>query len=186
MTGLHFDGRKDSTYVTQGCAATAEEHVVVIAKPGNRYITHFTPESGRALHLLNELHSVNLQFRGQVKVLRCDGTAVNTGTSGGVCRLFELVTETPVHWFVCQLHGNELNLRHLLATLDGTTTGPKSFSGPIGKACAGQVWERDVLEFEPILGHVPDLLYLLASGVQSGSIQSTVARRRIGPLNHAR
>ena len=30
-------------------------------------------------------------------LLSCDGTAVNTGTKGGVCRLFELVTESPVH-----------------------------------------------------------------------------------------
>ena len=27
----------------------------------------------------------------------CDGTAVNTGTKGSVCWLFELVTESPVH-----------------------------------------------------------------------------------------
>ena len=59
------------------------------------------PEAGRALHLLNKLQSVSLQFGGEVKVRACDGTAgnVNTwpGTSGGVCRLFELVIEPVSH-----------------------------------------------------------------------------------------
>ena len=173
---------------------------MVIAEPGSRYVTHFTPESGRALHLLNELHSVSLQFDSNIRVLGCDGAATNTGTTGGVCRLFELVTESPVHWFICQLHGNELNLRHLLLDLDGTAAGPRSFSGPIGKACAGDVWDSAVVNFTPVSGHTPDLpaevlqqlstdqqlLYLLASGVQSGSIWTGTDRRRIGPLNHAR
>ena len=112
----------------------------------------------------------------------CDGTTVNTGTKGGMCWLFELVTESHVQKFICQLHGNELNLRCLLLlNLNGTTTGPKYFSGPIGKTCAGEVWERDVVEFEtqgvvcrgtcPIcrlivqqLSMDQQLLYLLASG----------------------
>ena len=151
-------------------------------------MTHFTPDSGRALDLLNELHSVSLQFDGDIRVLGCDGTAVNTGTTGGMCRLFELVTGAPEHWFICQLHGNESNLRHLLLKLDGTTSGPRSFSGPIGKACAGDVWERDVVAFESAPGSTPDLpaevvqqrsidqqlLYQLASAVQNGSVDTSM------------
>ncbi|XP_043238696.1 uncharacterized protein LOC122390101 [Amphibalanus amphitrite] len=130
----------------------------------------------------------------------CDGTAVNTGTTGGVCRLFELVTGSPVHWFICQLHGNELNLRSLVTTLGGTASGPRSFTGPIGRFCAGDVWEADVVAYEPVPGNTPDLpaaviqelstdqqlLYLLAAAVQSGSVDNKTAGRRIGPLNHAR
>ena len=200
LTSLYFDGRKDRTFTEHRKANTIEEHVVVISEPGGSYVTHFTPESGRALHLLNELYSVSQQFGGEIKVLGCDGTAVNTGTTGGVCRLFELVTGSPVHWFICQLHGNELNLRHLFQSLDGTTSGPRSFSGPIGRTCAGDVWESEVVAFEPVPGHVPDLppdvvhqlstdqqlLHQLASAVQSGSVDPATARRRIGPLNHAR
>ena len=85
-------------------ATEIEEHVVVLTEPGERYVAHFTPQSGKALDLLNELYSTHLQFGGRVKVLGCDGTAVNTGTAGGLCRLFELVAGAPVHWFVCQLH----------------------------------------------------------------------------------
>jgi hypothetical protein len=36
---------------------------------------------------------------------------------------------------VCQLHENELLLLHLLHNLDGSTAGPRAFTGPIiGKA----------------------------------------------------
>ena len=110
------------------------------------------------------------------------------------------MTGSPVHWFICQLHGNELNLRSLVTTLDGTTTGPRSFTGPIGRLCAGDVWQADVVAYEPVPGNTPDLpaaviqelstdqqlLYLLAAAVQSGSVDNKTAGRRIGPLNHAR
>ena len=199
LRSLYFDGRKDRT-----CAGSSvtevEEHVVVLSEPGNVYLTHFTPSSGRALDLLNELYSISVMFGDTVKVLGCDGAAVNTGVKGGVCRLFELVTGMPVHWFVCQLHSNELNLRQLLCALDGTTSGPRSFSGPIGSSCAADVWTLEVVSFQPVPGQVEELpeelirslshdqeiLLRLSLAVQSGSIPVTTACRRIGPLNHAR
>ena len=163
-------------------------------------MTHFTPQSGKAIDLLNELYLISVQFGGCVKVLGCDGTAVNTGTTGGVCRLFEIVSGSSVHWFICQLHANELNLRHVLIALDGTTSGPRSFTGPIGKQCASDVWEREVVAFAAVPGCVEELpdavvrqlshdqehLYHLARAVQSGAIPDRTASRRIGPLNHAR
>ena len=41
--------------------------------------------------------------------------------------MIELKLNKPVHHFICQLHANELPLRHLVEKLDGKT------SGPIGK-----------------------------------------------------
>ena len=35
---------------------------------------------------------------------------------------------------MCQLHANELPLRHLMIHLDGKTSGPQQFTGPIGRA----------------------------------------------------
>lgn len=200
LTSLYFDGRKDRTCVDYSSATEVEEHVVVLAEPGSSYITHFTPRSGRAADLLRELYAVTVQFGGTVKVLGCDGTAVNTGTSGGVCRLFEIVTQSAVHWMVCQLHSNELNLRHLFMRLDGATSGPRSFSGPLGKACARDVSTREVVVFDAVPGHTDiiadnvlqqlsrdqEYLYLMTIAVQSGHVSERLARRRIGPLNHAR
>ncbi|XP_043230069.1 uncharacterized protein LOC122385687 [Amphibalanus amphitrite] len=200
VESLYFDGRKDKTCTDCSAATDIQEHVVVLSEPGNLYLTHFTPQSGSAIHMVNELYTIAVAFGEHVKALGCDGTAVNIGTSGGVCRLFELATNKPVHWFVCMLHGNELNLRHVFKTLDGTTSGPRTFNGAIGTSCAEDVWRREVAPFQPVPGHVPEmtaelvatlshdqqLLYRLALAVQTGDMSDSVARQRIGPLNHAR
>ena len=105
-----------------------------------------------------------------------------------------------MHWYICQLHVNELNLREVYVKLDGTTTDSKSFSGPIGKMVAGAVETAPVVDFNPVpggvesadsdvllqLSHGQSLLYQLAVGVQSGHVPASVANRKIGPLNHAR
>ena len=51
----------------------------------------------------------------------CDGTSVNTGFNGGVIRLIEEKLNKPLHWFIFQLHANELPLRHVVQKLDGKT-----------------------------------------------------------------
>ncbi|GBN23640.1 hypothetical protein AVEN_53532-1 [Araneus ventricosus] len=49
----------------------------------------------------------------------------------------ELILNRKLQWFVCQLHANELPLRHLFAHVDRTTTGPRSLTGVIRKSLAG-------------------------------------------------
>ncbi|GBL82358.1 hypothetical protein AVEN_252515-1 [Araneus ventricosus] len=49
----------------------------------------------------------------------------------------ELILSRPLQWFVCQLHANELPLRHLFAHVDRTTIGPGSLTGEIRKSLAG-------------------------------------------------
>ena len=73
------------------------------------------------------LHYNNFDLN-DVVAIGCDGTAVNTGCKSGVIRLLEEKLEKPLHWFVCLLHSNELPLRHI----DGKTSGPATFTGPIG------------------------------------------------------
>ena len=127
---------------------------------------------------------------------------VNIVKTGGLCRLLEVVESKSVQWFVCQFYGNELNLRETFRVLDGGTTGPKSFTNPLGKATADDVQEPPVARFQPVSGHVmplPDavahelssdqkLLYqvpagnLCAESFGSGNIAS----KKIGPVNHAR
>ena len=200
IQGIYFDERIDRTTVSAS-VCIREEHVVVLSEPGAEYLTHFTPQSGRAVDLFRDLHAVAAQYEADVRVLGCDGTAVNTGTRGGVCRLFEMFIGRPVHWFICQLHANELNLRSVFQGLDGTTTGPRSFSRPLGVQCAGDVWRLPVTEFQPVpagaVEEIPEqlvmelsvdqqLLYRLAWAVQCGHLPDATARRAIGPLNHAR
>ena len=139
IRALYFDGRHDQISTGRGGDKTAEEHVAVVAEPGSEYVTHFTPVSGRAIDQVTELMNVASGYGDSVRVLGCDGAAVNTGRSGGICRLFELIQGKPVHWFVCQLHSNELVLRELFRELDGKTSGPGSFTGPLGKAASGSL-----------------------------------------------
>jgi len=72
----------------------------------------------------------------------CDGTNVNTGNAGGIIALLEKHLNKPLQWLVCQLHANELPLRHLLKYLDGETCGPRAFKGVIGKQLAKYLAKR--------------------------------------------
>ena len=63
----------------------------------------------------------------------CDGINVNTGVKNGVIKQIGNALGSPMHWFVCMLYSNDLPLRHLFNALDGKTSGPRSFTGPIGK-----------------------------------------------------
>ena len=63
-----------------------------------------------------------------------DGTAINTGSTGGVNRLLELKLNQQLHWFICQLHANELPLHNLFQKIDGKTLGPTGFNGKLGRS----------------------------------------------------
>ena len=67
----------------------------------------------------------------KIVAVGCDGTVVNTGKVNGVIALFESELKRPVQWLVCQIHGNELPLRHLIQKLDESTSGPCGWTGPI-------------------------------------------------------
>ena len=72
-----------------------------------------------------------------LKIVGSEGTNTNLGNKGGVI-----------------FHGNELPLRHLFVKLDGCTTGPQSFSGPIGNAIKGEVQLLDNVKFKGLAGKV--------------------------------
>ncbi|GBL74279.1 hypothetical protein AVEN_235275-1 [Araneus ventricosus] len=67
----------------------------------------------------------------------CDGTSVNTGVKGDIIRNMKLILNRSLQRFVCQLHANELPLRHLFAHVDKTTTGRRSLTGEIRKSLVG-------------------------------------------------
>ena len=69
----------------------------------------------------------------QLKAIGCDGLAVNNGYIRRVICLIELPLSRPLQWFVRMLHANELPLQHLFKTLDGATSAPDAFLGPIVK-----------------------------------------------------
>ena len=101
-----------------------QEHFVVIAEPSGAYVTHVTPDTGTGVSIATELMTVAREGEEKLELLGMDGCSVKTGIQNGVFRMVEVMLGYPVQHVVCLLHLNELPLRHLMITIDGTTSGP--------------------------------------------------------------
>lgn len=124
----------------------------MIAEPGSQYIGHVVPESGSAVNIMNAIYSFltdNSISTNYLCGIGCDGTNTNTGWKGGVIVHLENKLNKSLEWLVYQLHANELPLRHLIIHLDGDTSGPSGFNGPIGRALK-DCEKLPVLPFDPI------------------------------------
>ena len=134
-----------------------EEHISIVSEPESKYFNHVTRGSGKAKDIASEIWSLlnkSSVDTKQIVAIGCDSTAVNTGIKGGVVRLLEKSFKKSIQWFIRLLRINELPLRHLLGYLDGPTTGPRAFSGTIGKAL--QTHDKNpVVRFEPIESREP-------------------------------
>ena len=62
----------------------------------------------------------------------------------------EELLKRKLHLIGCALHQNELRLQALFVKLDGDTTGPRSFSGLLGKRCAENIQDRNQVLFDRI------------------------------------
>ena len=131
-----------------------------------------------------------------IEAIGCDGTAVNTGLNGGAIRLIELKLNKPVHWFICQLHANELPLRHLIQTLDGKTSGPKGYTGNIGKKLE-RCETLNIVEFQAIPTSIPEInqsdlstdqqyLYNIVRSISNGMLRQGLQYMNPGKLAHSR
>ena len=102
---------------------------------------------------------------------------------------------------ICLLHLNELPLRHVFQNLDGVTSGPDSFSGPIDKGLNGAVSEWKVVKFKsipnPKFPVIPNSLmhdlssdqcyaYRICSVIMLGSVDANLEFLEEGGLNHSR
>ena len=130
-------------------------------------------------------------------MLGCDRTNVNTGNKGGVIILIELKPQWPLQWLICLLHANELPLCHLFEELDGPTSGPRCYSGSIGKFL--ETCEiLKVVDFQPINHNVEmpevdrkvlstDQLYLfdIWQALLSGTCSINLEKCSPGKLAHS-
>ena len=62
-----------------------------------------------------------------------DSTNDNTGWKGGAMAHLEKLFGRKLVWFVCDLHTNELPLRHLIIDLDGKTLSNNKWSSSLGQ-----------------------------------------------------
>ena len=70
-----------------------------------------------------------------IRAILVDNTSVNRGWKNGLVVKLEDKLGRNLHTVGCALHQNELPFRAIFKKLDGVTTGPQSFSGPLGKKC---------------------------------------------------
>lgn len=205
LESIYFDGRKDRTLtheVTENLKrviTVTEEHVVMIQEPGHDYIGHVTPVSGSAQSIsssmLTFLHDKGIDI-SLVKAIGCDGTVVNTGSKGGAIKCIEEHLKREVQWFICLLHANELPLRHIVHEIDGKTTGPQGFSGPIGKELIN-CENKPIVKYQRIEAvHIDvdiedlgtDQMYLakIYNAIREGECSSSLAQQNPGKMGHAR
>ena len=70
-----------------------------------------------------------------------------TGEYNGAIRKLEELRGRSLQWCICLLHSVELPLRHVFLLVDGTSTAPGSFSGPIRKKLCGKVLDWGIAKF---------------------------------------
>lgn len=210
VTSIYFDGRKDKTILMKESESkrarteVTEEHITVLSEPGSKYVGHFSLSSGSANDIVNGLFDFCIEKDidvNKIDSIGCDGTNTNVGWKAGVIRKFEERLGKPLQWIICQLHSNELPLRHLLINLDGKTSGPRQFSGAIGKALFETDFENlPVVNYEPISADAIDInqeyisdlstdqKYLLQmyQTVSSGSCGPALASQKPGKMAHSR
>lgn len=171
-------------------------------EPGSLYLGHLTLLSGTGKAIAEAIHKYftnNEIHFNKLLVIGCDGTATNTGWKSGAIRNMELKLGRPLQWFICQLHANELPLRHLFCELDRATSGPRVYSGSLGKALEN-CSDLPVIEFIAIPSNMPILpkatekslstdqkyLYQMCQAVSSGSCSPDLSNKNPGKMAHAR
>lgn len=144
LRGIWFDGRMDDTLTVREIEGRhykrtiKEKHITIVAEPHSIFLGHTIVGDSTSLTISNRIveHLGSKSIRTDpLAAVGTDGEVTNTGTgdTGGVIIRIETFLNRPLNWFICMLHLNELPFRHLFIKLDGTTTGPYSFNGPLGK-----------------------------------------------------
>lgn len=205
LKSLYFDGRKDSTKMQTKIdkkfykKTVKQEHVTLLEEPESKYITHLSPVDGTAKCISDSIYEYfqNEEIDlSELTSIGCDGCPSNTGNKGGIIHLLERKLNRPLQWFVCQLHGVELQLRHVFEHLDGRKVGPKGFSGPISKSL-NDCENLSVQNFEIIKTNIPPVkiadlssdqkcLLELGIAINSGHCSSELALKKLGPISHSR
>ena len=124
-----------------------EDHYVVVGEPGAFDLTHVSPPDGKGRSIAQTIFDKikNTSLQDNLAAVGSDGTAVMTGAHNGAIRNLEKLCKRSVQWSICLLHCNELPLRHVFQALDGTTSSPDSFSGPVGNGALPSLLQYQVL-----------------------------------------
>jgi hypothetical protein len=112
--------------------------VSVSEEPRGKYLAHFVPDEPvhpekPALKTAEALYDVLEEYISvdSLQILQGDSTNVNTGWKGGSHAHLENLFGRKLYQAICNLHTNELTLRHLIELIDGPTSSDKGFSGTV-------------------------------------------------------
>lgn len=205
IPALYFDGRKDKTLTIvendgrKYRQNILEEHISLIKEPDSTFLGYIAPISGTSKCI--EQAIIDHFLKGGISMkhllaVGCDGTNVNVGKNGGIIRLLEKRLNKPLQWIICLLHMNELPLRHLFIHIDGSTSGPLTFSGEIGQQLE-KCEKKSVIQFQPIPGELPEVstqdissdqkyLYRIVAAVITGVFPEDLKSKSPGKMSHAR
>ena len=115
-----------------------ECHLTITKETPNEsiYLTHrvLPDSSATGTVLAEQVADVLEKFKSlsTIKVVLVDNANANTGCESGLVTLLE---KKNLHTISCSLHQNEFPFRALFKHLDGTTKGPTTLNGPLGKLC---------------------------------------------------
>ena len=205
IPALYFDGRKDKTLIISEKdgimyrQSILEEHISLIMEPESKFLGYIAPAFSTSESIEQAITNFFLESEIPMESLLavgCDGTNVNVGKNGGVIRLLEKRLDKPLQWIICLLHMNELPFRHLFLHIDGSTSGPKTFSGRIGKDLEN-CEKMPVIRFQTISTELPEFsvqgistdqtyLYRIVSAVSTGILPKDLANKSPGKMSHAR
>jgi len=186
-----------------------QHHLTLTYEPGNssgEYLTRKTlPMVGStgevmAQHVYDALEEFD--SLESIKAILLDNTSVNTGWKNGLVVKLEEKLGRNLHTIGCALHQNELPFRALFKKPDGVTTGPQSFSGPLGKKCKENFHNQPQIAFERVENPLKEglekeeyfsdlstdqrLLYEYTKGIGRGKVDEKYSSWKIGQLHHAR
>ena len=207
ITSLYFDGKKTATRVLKQNPKTGrwsprlevEDHYVLIVEPGSQYLSHVTPPSGHGRIIAQSIYNLLKEedlLDQPISVIGADGTNSNVGAENGAIHYLEMMLGKPLHYLICQLHGNELPFRAVFYFYDGKNKGPQHWRGPVGTSIKDTVSSLPVVAFQPISSPdfptlsselVEDLswdqkyLYRICLAVITGRLEDDLAAIEPGP-----
>ena len=111
---------------------TLEEHHVMVGEPEGFYLDHFCPPNGKGQTLAFQiLHSAikDTKLEQKLAFIESDGTSMTKDTNGLIAALER--DNYNVLFVYCTAWS--LPFCYVFTALDGSTTSPDSFIGPLGK-----------------------------------------------------
>ena len=130
-----------------------DDHYGVLTEPGNDYLTHVTHKTGHGKVVARAIYDflVEDELTNQLLyVAGCDGCRINTEPNRGVIHDLKMLLARPLHYSICQLHGNELPFREIFYYYNGKPSGSENWRGMIGQQIKEPVSDLPVIDFEPI------------------------------------